>query len=313
MKRCYINAASSIHSEGMVSDSGILKAVVPDYTSIINSNARRRMGHLVKMGVACALDCIEQGGNKPMNAIITATGLGCLADTEKFLKALISDHEEAPPTPFIQSSFNTMGAQIALLTGNHGYNNTYVHRGLSFESALTDAGMRIREGDSRVLTGAADEVTETSRILMERLGLSEGTILGEGAGFFILSSEKNNLTLAELLGVCTFTGLLPDEILHEKMNNFLKGNKIEFEEIGYFMTGRNGNPNHDACYEKAEQLFPRAHLFTFKDQCGEYPTASAFGLWKSLKILKEVRSNNGYLLLYNQYNRVNHSLILLKK
>lgn len=38
---------------------------------------------------------------------------------------------------------------------------TYVHRGLSFESALLDGMMRIWEGDENVLVGAIDEITLT--------------------------------------------------------------------------------------------------------------------------------------------------------
>lgn len=51
-----------------------------------------------------------------VDAIITATGLGCLADTEKFMNALMDNREQMlNPTAFIQSTFNTVGAQLALL------------------------------------------------------------------------------------------------------------------------------------------------------------------------------------------------------
>ena len=64
------------------------------------------------------------------------------------------------PTPFIQSTFNTVGAQIALLRGLHCYNTTYANRWTSFENALTDAALRIGAGLSRaVLVGAFDDDT----------------------------------------------------------------------------------------------------------------------------------------------------------
>ena len=70
----------------------------------------------------------------PPEAIITATSLGCLADTEKFLSSMVNNEPSMlNPTPFIQSTFNTIGGQLALITGNKGANITYVHRGFSFE------------------------------------------------------------------------------------------------------------------------------------------------------------------------------------
>ncbi len=51
---------------------------------------------------------------------------------------------------------------------------TYVHRGLSFESALLDAMMKIEEGSENILVGAIDEMTETSYIIQQRLGLLKG-------------------------------------------------------------------------------------------------------------------------------------------
>ncbi|MCD8270489.1 MAG: beta-ketoacyl synthase chain length factor [Parabacteroides sp.] len=111
----------------------------PDYKLLIsNATLRRRMSRIVRMGVTIGLQCLE-GTTSSVDAILTATGLGCLADTEKFMNTILDHNEELlAPTVFIQSTFNTVGAQIVLLTGNHSYNNTYVHRAFSLESALLD-------------------------------------------------------------------------------------------------------------------------------------------------------------------------------
>ena len=103
---------------------------------------------MVKSGVAAGIESLlEFGARAPIDAIITATGLGCIADSEKFLDGLIAgDETMLNPTPFIQSTFNTVGAQIALLRGLHCYNTTYAHRWTSFENALTDAALRIGAG-----------------------------------------------------------------------------------------------------------------------------------------------------------------------
>ena len=63
------------------------------------------------------------------------------------MNALMDNREQMlNPTAFIQSTFNTVGAQLALLLKIHAYNVTYVHRGLSFESALIDGIISIAEG-----------------------------------------------------------------------------------------------------------------------------------------------------------------------
>ena len=116
-----------------------IKVLIPEM------NLRRRMSRVVKSGVAAGIESLlEFGARAPIDAIITATGLGCIADSEKFLDGLIAgDETMLNPTPFIQSTFNTVGAQIALLRGLHCYNTTYAHRWTSFENALTDAALRL--------------------------------------------------------------------------------------------------------------------------------------------------------------------------
>ena len=67
-------------------------------------NTRRRMGALLKNSVGAgieALDAFEQYGK--VDAIITASWLGCINDSEKFLKNMIQNNEsQLNPTPFIQ-------------------------------------------------------------------------------------------------------------------------------------------------------------------------------------------------------------------
>lgn len=157
------------------------KTLVPDPT------IRRRMSRVVRMGVLTALECL---GATEIDGIVTATGFGCLADSEKFLRNLLEQHEELlAPTPFIQSTFNTIGAQVALLRCCRGPNLTFSHRGHSFESALLEASMLLAETPgSRLLVGAADERTASQHRIMERMGLWRGRENGEGAAFLLLSA-----------------------------------------------------------------------------------------------------------------------------
>lgn len=314
MQPVYIRHIASIHPQGNPENRPYLPACEPDYKGIItNATLRRRMSRIVKMGVACGLACTERLAPEKIHGIITATGLGCLADTEKFLNTLIDNEERMlNPTPFIQSTFNTIGAQIALLRQIHAYNMTYVHRGLSFESALLDAMMKIGEGSGNILVGALDEITETSYTIQKRLGLLQEIPAGEGAQFFLLSREPagEQPPLAELVSVETFTGVQTAEDIETRILRFLQRNKLAVSDIHRLVTGKYGE---DALYQHLEShLFAQSVHSGFKNECGEYPTASAYAVWKMVKELEHC-SGTTNVLIYNHHHSINHSLILIRK
>ena len=170
---------------------------------IPSMNIRRRMSRVVKMGVTTGLDVVadfEMFGT--VDAIITATWLGCIADSEKFLANIIESNEHMlNPTPFIQSTFNTVGAQIALVKSLKCYNNTFTHRCSSFESGVVDAMLQLNcVGARAVLVGIFDELTPTVEVILNRLKLSVGC-RGEGAIFFVLTKDKLPCSVAEICDV----------------------------------------------------------------------------------------------------------------
>ncbi len=172
-------------------------------------NMRRRMSSAVKMGVTTGIESLldfevsnkaENCATLEVDAIISATALGCIADSEKFLANVIEQKEQmVNPTPFIQSTFNTVGAQIALIKGMHCYNNTFSHRYISLESALIDAMIRLDSGASNaVLVVFFDEATSTVEKIFTRLNLLKGKELGEGAFAFVLTSNRCECSVAEI-------------------------------------------------------------------------------------------------------------------
>lgn len=306
MQPIYIRHTASIHPQGNPENRPYLPACEPDYKRVItNATLRRRMSRIVKMGVACGLECIDDIASEKIHGIITATGLGCLADTEKFLNTLIENEERMlNPTPFIQSTFNTIGAQIALFRQIHAYNMTYVHRGLSFESALLDAMLKIWEGAENILVGAMDEITESSYIIQQRLGLLKEIQAGEGAQFFLLSRDASEQPLAEIRAVETFAGQQTAEEINTRIVSFLQQNGLETQDIHRLITGMN---------EPAQTvLFPKSIHLSFKDECGEYPTASAYAMWKAVKEAQQCTETTN-ILIYNHHHSINHSLILIRK
>ena len=185
----------------ITSDAGLrrdIKELIPEM------NLRRRMSRVVKSGVAAGIESLlEFGDRAAVEAVVTATGLGCIADSEKFLDSLIANEERMlNPTPFIQSTFNTVGAQIALLRGLHCYNTTYANRWTSFENALTDAALRIGAGLSRaVLVGAFDETTPSVEKVLQRLGMAQQGGWGESSVFFVLTAEAFDTSVAAITGI----------------------------------------------------------------------------------------------------------------
>lgn len=320
MQPIYIRHTASIHPQGNPENHPYLSACEPDYKGIItNATLRRRMSRIVKMGVACGLECIDGMASENIQGIITATGLGCLADTEKFLNTLIENEERMlNPTPFIQSTFNTIGAQIALFRQIHAYNMTYVHRGLSFESALLDAMLKIWEGADNILVGAIDEMTDTSYAIQQRLGLLKGMQAGEGSQFFLLSREAGEHPLAEIIGIDTFAGQQTAEEIKTRISCFLQRNGLKTQDIHWLMTGKSAEKETackgNAIYEELlnSSLFSSSIHLGFKHECGEYPTASAYAVWKAVKEAQQCdRTTN--ILIYNHHHSINHSLILIRK
>ena len=191
--KLYVNCITS--GAGLRRD---IKELIPEM------NLRRRMSRVVKSGVAAGIESLlEFGDRAAVEAVVTATGLGCIADSEKFLDSLIANEERMlNPTPFIQSTFNTVGAQIALLRGLHCYNTTYANRWTSFENALTDAALRIGAGLSRaVLVGAFDETTPSAGIILQRLGVAQQGGWGESSVFFVLTAEAFDTSVAAITGM----------------------------------------------------------------------------------------------------------------
>ncbi len=100
----------------------------PDYKDYIpDPLARRRMSRIIKMGLTSAMIALKDSGLESIDGLITGTGWGCLADTERFLNSIYENDERLlNPSAFIQSTPNTIGAQIALSLGTNCYNVSYV-------------------------------------------------------------------------------------------------------------------------------------------------------------------------------------------
>jgi 3-oxoacyl-[acyl-carrier-protein] synthase II len=318
-----------------------LACIEPDYKEFIDPKLIRRMSRIIRMGVAAAMECLKEADIKMPDAIITGTAYGCLEDTNLFLGKMVEFNEELlTPTAFIQSTHNTIGAQIGLMLGCNNYNNAFVHRGFSFESALLDGMMLLKEKEAAtVLAGAIDEIIDTSHSILSRFGLyrtgpvsnlqlyqttAKGTIAGEGASFFILADQPSATDYAKLEGLHTFYKPAGTAEIENHVTNFLQKQAISFNDVDLVITGQNGDKQSDTIYEQLKQtIFKNSPTVNYKHLCGEYPTASAFAVWLAANIIKQQRlpallqrsalvtKPVKRVLIYNNYLNLHHSLFLL--
>jgi len=326
--------------EVTVVETNYFRSQDPNYKEYIAGDMVRRMSRIIKMGVAAGKICLADSECMMPDAIITGTGLGCIEDTEKFLTNMIRNNEEfLTPTAFIQSTHNTVSSQIALMLKCHNYNFTYVHRGFSFESALLDCFIRIDSGESgTILLGGMDEMTPNTFAILQRLGHYKrkpvnnmdllkdhtgGAIAGEGAAFFLLSATPGAKNYAKIEALDTFYKTEPDET-PDHISAFLERSGKKIDEVDLVLMGMSGDPSNDkGYYDVRNHLFREKPQAWFKHLCGEYMTASSFGLWLAAMILKNGQVPESVrlegitpgkldnILIYNHYRNIDHSLMLV--
>lgn len=353
MKKTYISGLGCISAQktfdtvfledAVLNESDtILSLKAPVYKDFIPPAAIRRMAKGVKNGIVASALALREAQLETVDAIITGTGMGCIEDSEKFLKAILDNDEQfLTPTSFIQSTHNTVGGQIALGLQCKAYNLTYVNGSVSFESALFDAKMKIEEeAASSILVGGIDEMADYTMSLFKLAGFikkenqspysvlkstTKGVVFGEGATFFVLENEIKENTVAEILDIEILNKLDVTEI-ENKIIAFLASNNLKLTAIDAVVLGYNGDVDSDLYYKNlANSTFANTPQVYYKHLIGEYDTASAFGLWVGAKIIQtqnipdivklNMLDKPAYktILLYNQRNGIDHSFTLISK
>lgn len=350
----YINGAACISpgrtAEGvgipdefkMVAENNFLKCIEPVYKKYLDPMASRRMSRVVKMGIYAAKECLEDAGVEMPGAIVTGTGLGCIEDTEKFIESIFRNEEKLlNPTPFIQSTHNTIGSQIALLLKCHNYNATYSQRGLTFESALLDSMLMLKEKThDNILLGGVDEITNISFGIMKRLGFwrnenvdrnklfesaTKGSIAGEGSAFFILSDKASEKSYAKIIALKVVNGSKDTVDIKGSLQEILSKNCTSLNAIDLALLGVSGDKNFDSYYHNLlEPTLETTNCAYFKHLCGEYYTSTSFALWLASSIMKAqnipeiIKLRNlsdkplKNILICNNFRNINYSFILLQ-
>lgn len=263
-RKAYIRAVSQISVQRPLSEEWMTNPVSltgnymrcqePDYKPFFTPMQARRMGRLMKRALAVSKDVLGKAEMERPDAIITATGLGCMENTELFLGKMCESGETMlPPTEFMQSTHNTVSSMLAINLCCHGYNCTYSHGDISFESALLDALTRIRLGLSdTVLVGAHDETTAQTYTVLRNAGYFTDDCTASEASVAMLLSSSPEGALCELSEV---------RLLHRKVGAELPvgPQRLDDELPEGPMTDRNPTlPERAISRGDAERIFGRS-------------------------------------------------------
>ena len=346
---CYIQSAAQISIQRPISDDWFSdpifpvqaynESMEPDYNKYFSPMAARRMGRLLKRSLATAIEAL---GQQPVpDAIITGTGLGCIANTEKFLSAMIDNQEEfLQPTYFMQSTHNTIGSQAALHLKCHGYNCTYSHRGTSFDSSLLDACLLMRTGAIHsALVGGHDEMTTNYFKMLGKIGYwkngdispdalrnsgTPGSLSGSCSLNMLLTDESDENTLCKIAGMDMLYEPSIDDLC-ATAGHLLKKTGIADGDLSAVVLGLSGDRDNDRVYlEFSKSLCPQTPVVWYKHIFGESFCASAFGVLVGATCLHKQTipahllfqsdtktTTPKYILVHNHFQNKDHSLVLL--
>jgi 3-oxoacyl-(acyl-carrier-protein) synthase len=347
---CYILSAKQISMQQPLSEDWMqapviyeepfVRSIDPNFKNYISPIEARRMGKILKRAVATSKEALNASGLNTVDAIITGTGYGCIENTEFFLDALSREGEQLlKPTYFMQSTHNTVSSLVAIQMKNYGYNVTYAHKGISFDSALQDAWLQFRLGKiNSALVGGHDEMTETFYHILKKGGVmgKDDERCGEAAVSVVLASasrcEEVRRSHPEMKPLCKLSGF---EMLHQPTMNALKDVVAKMlqsagkslADVDYILTGISGDHGNDEAYlQETKVLFGDKPLLKYKHLFGESFTASGIGLYVAAQCLKASRVPASLfvdskevsdrqpkcILLYNRSDGKNVSLTILE-
>jgi len=342
----YIHQTSCIAAQSTFSDIPLNELnetvenkllAIETMNSEIPVNLLRRMGKAVRLGISTGLPLLKQ---TTVNGIAIGTGNGGLEDCIKFLNQII-DYEEGKltPTNFVQSTTNAIAAQLSILGSNKQYNITHVHRGLSFENAIIDVFMLLKENPlSTYLVGGIDEISNYNYSVEFLAGLykkesisnkdlylskTDGTIAGEGAAMFIVNNNAEN-ACAQINAIHTIHSENADDVI-AALKSFLSKYVNPDNPIDVFFSGENGDARIIHFYSGCEKLLEDTiSIVRYKHMVGEFRSVSALALYLSCEGIKTgIFPDHMYkrkksesiknILIYNCSQGLQHSFLLVSK
>ena len=306
--RVFIKAATQISMQQPLSEAWMtapvehtepyVRSLDPNFRDWLNPLESRRMGKILKRALVTAQKVMHDSGVQQPDAVITGTGLGCIENTELFLDQLCREGEEMlKPTYFMQSTHNTISSLISIHDHLHGYNTTYSHKSVSFDSALLDAFTQLRLGDIQTaLVTGNDEMTPSYFNILQRAGYvgQPGQVAaGETSVAMMLTTDPAD-ALCEI----------------EEVSMSVRGVQQPLAPADLLVLGTNGVPLNDQLYREVAQQMPGVETFEYKRLFGESYTVSGLGIYAAAHLLSQGRA--GRVLFVNHSDNLNVTAVTLK-
>jgi 3-oxoacyl-(acyl-carrier-protein) synthase len=283
-----------VHSCGALADAAML-----------TPNQRRRLSRLQQMALITARHSHAPDWSQRV-AVAIGTGLGCLEDAGAFIENLVAKDEREPmPSRFPNSVHNSPAGQVAIDQSAQGMNSAPTVGEITFESALWQGICQLATNEADcALVGAVDEVDKYLLSIGQRWGAwNEKIKPGEGAVVAsLLPVEKISSPLARVTAVKL--GRYRNPFDTEREADWIAA-AVNLSKVDVLLSGAKGFRQLEPMYEAvAAALQKRAKKKlehqTYKQLCGEFHAASAFGFSVAVKMAHEKKCG---VLLYTLSQR----------
>ena len=274
--------------------------VLADAATLLTPNQRRRLSRLQQMALITARHSHAPDPSQRI-AVAIGTGLGCMEDAGTFIENLITKDEREPmPSRFPNSVHNSPAGQVAIDQSAHGMNSAPTMGEITFETALWQGITQLATGEvDGALVGAVDEMDKYLLCIGQRWGAwTEQVIPGEGAVVVSLApAEKVSNPLARVTTVKFGRYRRPFDAGREA--DWI-ASAVDLKKVGVILSGAKGfrqlNPFYEAVVAALTQRAGKEiEHQTYRQLCGEFHSASAFGFSVALKLARERKC--GVLLL----------------
>jgi 3-oxoacyl-(acyl-carrier-protein) synthase len=266
----------------------------------LTSNQRRRFSRLIQMALLTARHSHRPDPAQRL-AVAIGTGMGCLDTAALFIENLIAKDEREPmPAQFPNSVHNAAAAQVAIDQGARGLNSAPTCGDISFECALWQGISQLANGEADcVLTGAVDELNKYILGIGQRWGIWKEQIRpGEGAMIAsLMRADAASAPLARVTAVRLGRWRKPFDA--EREADWIMS-AVELKDVDVILSGAGGWLELEEKYAVvAATLAARAgrplEHQAYKQHCGEFSSASAFGFSIAVEL---ARTRRVRVLLY---------------
>lgn len=284
----------------LATGSGLVHSCGALDVSLLNPNQRRRLSRLQQMAVITARKSHPPDESARV-AVAIGTGLGCLEDAGAFIENLISKDEREPmPSRFPNSVHNAPAGQVAIDQAARGMNCAPTVGEITFESALWQGISQLATDEADcALVGAVDELDKYLLAIGQRWRVWNDQIKpGEGAVVASLAdAEKIPSRLARLTALKIGRWRKPFDAKNEAD---WVASAVDLRKVAILVSGAKGYPMLEPMYqslaaELSKRLAGGMEHRTYKQLCGEFHAASAFGFSMAINLARE--KNCGILLV----------------